>query len=129
MSYWLFEGESANTQVVSESVEDELGNPKLQFKAGEVLYAKRHIMNFQVHPYIRVWRAIIRVEDGLVAYREEMVPVVLPKGESIRTISVDLPKNIKPGHYLLQTFVTYHLNPLRDATFELLPPTKFEVIR
>ena len=128
IGYWLFEPERAVSYVTSDETQDAAGRPKSKFKPGETVYTFRTLYSSRAITHSKAWRVVQRDENRELIVREEIVPVPLLKGETKRTHRLVLPKDIKPGMYRIRVFVSYQMNPLREVSYELLPPAAFEVV-
>lgn len=126
VGYWIFETPKTLAVVLEQELVDRNGTPKLFYKPGETLFVKRWMRSHVVEPAIKVARAVIYDTNGEVVYRDTLIPIASPLGDSIRVIRVTLPLDLRPGQYTLRTYITYTMNTIRDGTYEL-EPTHFEV--
>lgn len=128
--FWVVEPARPLISLVAWTTNDVSGKEKRQFEAGETVYSWREIETKTYAFHTKVWRVIILDTNNETIATYEVQPIPSPVGKSVRTVKiVTLPKDAKIGHYHTRTYAVYQLNPIREATYELLPRVTFEVVR
>ena len=128
VGYWIFEPVKECTVTENARTIDEFGGEKTQFKAGEMLRIRRDMASRCRMTYIKVWRTISKERNHEVVASDEFLPTPIKETGETRTSAFRLPAFMQPGMYVYRVFITYQLNPLRDGTFEMMPPVIFEVV-
>jgi len=102
----------------SPSILDANRNETATFRPGDVVYIERTLRTHRHVIYNQAWRLLVSTNDNTIIAREEVFPLPFPIGETTRTVSFHIPADAREGPYMIQTFVNYKLNPLRDVLFE-----------
>ena len=130
LGYWAFEPAIPLVTLVEQKTMLLDRTEKTQFQRGDVVYSWRKVSSIREATHTKVWRIVIADEHNTTIAEYELQPMTTQAGLSERTVRIiALPMDAPLGKYHVRTYGTYTLNPLRDATYELLPRVTFEVVK